>query len=129
MIIHTDASCGDGAIGVGYTIRVGDELYEGSTIYEGSYTSMEAEYLALKEAAQSVVRFFDCDEHLFIYTDCAGLVDKMEEPNDSDKWNQNRNELLSILSELPEWSMKWIPRERNRDADSLASQARNAAVS
>lgn len=44
LIIHTDASCGDGVVGVGYTIRMDGEVYEGKTHYEGNYTSMEAEY-------------------------------------------------------------------------------------
>lgn len=128
LIIHTDASCGDGVVGVGYTIRMDGEVYEGSTHYEGHYTSMEAEYLALKEAARVAARFFDSRQHLFFYTDCQGLVEKMEEPNGCEKWNEKRDKLLSILARVSEWSIKWIPRDRNRDADALAHTARDSAA-
>lgn len=128
LIIHTDASCGDRVVGVGYTIRIDGEVYEGATHYEGSYTSMEAEYLALKEAAQVAARFFGKREHLFFYTDCRGLVEKMEEPNGCEKWNEKRDKLLSILGRVSAWSIKWVPRERNTDADALAHTARDSAA-
>ena len=128
MIIHTDASCGDLEVGVGYTIQVDGEVYKGSTSFKGKFTSMEAEFLALKEAACVAAYHFDTKQHVFFYTDCQGLVEKMEEPNGDEKWNEKRSLLLSILKTIGNWSIKWVPRERNRDADALANFARETVA-
>lgn len=132
VIIHTDASCGDGVVGVGYTIRIDGNVHKGSTHFEGHYTSMEAEFLALKEAAHVAARFFPTKEHVFFYTDCQGLVEKMEDVNDTEKWNDRRNRVVEILANGglygSNWSVKWVPRERNRDADALAHTARDGVV-
>lgn len=129
LIIHADASIGDRGVGVGYTIQTDGTVYEGSTHYEGSFTSMEGEYLALKEAARIAVQFFDSRQHLLFFTDCQGLVKKMEEPNGSERWNEKRDSFLEILARVSTWSIKWIPRGRNRDADALAHTARDSAGS
>lgn len=129
MIIHTDASCGDSAVGVGYVIRVDGRVYEGSSRFEGSYTTMEAEYLALREAAGAVAGMFNSDQQVFFYTDCSGLVTKMEEPNEADPWIDRREELHVVLAEAgfvpTSWTVQWVPRERNREADALAHAARD----
>lgn len=98
--------------------------YEGKAYYEGSYTSMEAEYLALKEAARVAADFFNPNEHLFFYTDCQPLVDKLIGPTDCEEWHERRQDFLGVLSEYANtWSLKWVPRKRNGEADALATTA------
>jgi ribonuclease HI len=125
LLIHTDASLSDNIVGIGYTIRVNQETHENATYVEGDYTSMEAEFLALKEAAKVVAEFFDAKEHVFFYTDCKGLAKKLEDPDG--KWAERVQKLKSILHR--DWSVKWIPRERNNKADSLAHVGRDRARS
>lgn len=120
MIIFSDASCGDDVIGVGYVIRADDRQYIGSTYYEGEYTSMEAEYIALREAIETA-RWLHSDEYLNLYTDCDPLVHKLEAANGSDAWNRRRREFLAQMDGR-EWGLSWVPRERNREANRLARE-------
>lgn len=129
VIIHTDGSHSHGAVGIGYVIRDGQETYEGQASFEGNYTTMEAEFLALREAARDASDRVDPDEHLYFYTDCSGLVDKMEGPNECEEWDEKRQAFLRALAEAApatRWSVSWVPRERNRDADALAHAARDS---
>lgn len=123
LLIHTDASLSDGVVGIGYTIRVNQQTHENSTFVEGSYTSMEAEFLALKQAAKVVAEYFEAKEHIFFYTDCKSLSEKLKDPDG--KWNKRVEALKSILQR--EWTVRWIPRERNNRADSLAHVGRDRA--
>lgn len=125
MLIHTDASLSDNIVGIGYTIRVNQETHENATYVEGDYTSMEAEFMALKEAAKVASEYFDAKEHIFFYTDCKGLAEKLENPDG--KWGKRVKKLKSILKR--NWSVKWIPRERNGKADRLAHTGRDRAKS
>lgn len=120
LLIHTDASLSGNVVGIGYTIRANQTTHENATYVEGDYTSMEAEFMALKTAAQVAVEYFDSDEHIFFYTDCKALAEKIEDP--CEDWADRAEELRSILA--PEWTLKWIPRERNNKADSLAHTGR-----
>lgn len=120
LLIHTDASLSGNIVGIGYTIRVDGQTHENATFVEGDYTSMEAEFMALKQAAKVVSEFFEPKEHIFFYTDCKGLAEKLEDPKG--KWADRVETIQSLLG--PEWSMKWIPRERNNKADELAYTGR-----
>jgi len=120
LLIHTDASLCDNIVGIGYTIRVDQRTHENATFVEGNYTSMEAEFEALKQAAKTVTEFFDATEHIFFYTDCKALKQKLEDPEG--KWAERVETLRSLLNW--EWSVKWIPRERNDKADRLAHAGR-----
>lgn len=125
MLIHTDASLSDNIVGIGYTIRVNQQTHENSTFVEGDYTSMEAEFMALKQAAEVVSEFFNEKEHIFFYTDCKGLAEKLENPDG--KWAERVEKIRSILHQ--NWSVKWIPRERNNKADRLAHTGRRRGSS
>lgn len=122
LLIHTDASLSDGIVGIGYTIRADQQTHENSTFLEGEdYTSMDGEFLALKQAAEVVSEFFDTSQHIFFYTDCQALKRKLEDP-DCQKWHERRRSLSELLK--GNWSIKWIPRERNNKADELAHVGR-----
>jgi ribonuclease HI len=122
LLIHTDASLSDEIVGIGYTIRVEDKTLENATFLEGNYSSMRGEFLAMKQAAETVAAFFEVTEHVFFYTDCQSLVDKLEDP-DSEVWKNRRDSLEELLH--GKWSVKWIPRERNNKADRLAHTGRD----
>lgn len=127
MLIHTDASLSDGIVGIGYTIRVNQRTHENATFLEGEdYTSMDGEFLALKEAAEVVSEFFDVNQHVFFYTDCQALARKLEDP-DCVKWAERKETLSKLLK--GNWSVKWIPRERNNKADELAHTGRRRGTS
>lgn len=120
LLVFTDASCGEDVIGLGYIIRVNGQEYKGSTYIEGDYTSMEAEYLALKEAVQAAEWIRDTDSHLNLYTDCDPLARKMTQKNGCAEWNKRYDEFHELASDWA-WHINWIPRTRNREADELAS--------
>lgn len=120
MLIFTDASCGEDVVGLGYVVKYDGEQYEGATYLEGDYTSMEAEYLALKEAIKATEWMRENDRNLDLYTDCDPLVGKMEQKNGCKEWNERYEEFHELASDY-NWTLRWIPRKRNGDADELAS--------
>lgn len=121
MIIHTDASCKNNIVGIGYVIRDSGETHENATFETGNYTSMDGEYMAIREAAKVVQRHFDVEMVVYFYTDCQAVVDKLKDPQ-SVKWEKRAQELSLITTY--DFEVKWTPRERNRKADSLAGNGR-----
>lgn len=121
LIIHTDASCKEHIVGIGYIIRHENQNYENAAFEKGDYTSMDGEFIALREAATVAARHFDAQDPVLFYTDCQALVDKLNAP-ESDKWAKRAEELDLIMRQ--EFSVRWVPRERNREADSLAGTGR-----
>jgi len=123
VIIHTDASCKENIVGLGYIIKnnSNNNTHENATFKTGDYSSMDAEYLAVREAAKVVENHFEAEMPVYFYTDCQALTKKLDNP-DSDKWKKRVQELSLIMTQ--EFRVKWIPRERNRKADSLAGTGR-----
>jgi len=127
LLIHTDASLSDGIVGIGYTIRANERTHENATFIEGEdYTSMDGEFLALKQAAEVVAEFFETGQHIFFYTDCQALSEKLQNPQSS-KWAERKKRLSELLK--GNWSVNWIPRERNNKADELAHVGRRRGTS
>lgn len=83
---------------------------------------MDAEYIALREAAEVVANFYDGRDMVFFHTDCQPLVRKLKKA-ESEKWSDRSDELGKILKGSPEWTIRWVPRSRNESADSLAHTA------
>lgn len=121
MIIHTDASCKGNVVGLGYVIRNNNQTHENATFEKGDYTSMDGEYMAIREAAKVVQQHFEAEMPVYFYTDCQAVANKLSDPQ-SAKWEKRAHE-LSLIVEY-EFQVKWIPRERNRKADSLAGTGR-----
>lgn len=82
---------------------------------------MDGEFMAIREAAKVVANFFEVKEPVYFYTDCQAVADKLEEP-DSDKWRKRAEELSLIIQRG--FRVQWVPRERNREADTLAGTGR-----
>jgi len=120
LLIFTDASRGEEVIGIGYIIRINGEKYTNSTYIEGNYTSMEAEYIALKTAVEDSKFIRETDRRVDLYSDCDPLVRKMNKKNGSEKWNKRHDEFQEVASDY-NWNLHWVPRTNNRDADELAS--------
>lgn len=121
MNIHTDASCKENIVGIGYIIRDNNETHENATFEIGDYTSIDAEYMALRKALIVVQNQLNPQMPVYCYTDCQAVVNKLKNPQ-SDKWRK-RAEELSLIAQF-DFMVRWTPRENNRKADSLAGIGR-----
>lgn len=121
MRVETDASRGDEVVGIGYVIR-STATYTGSAYYVGEYTSMEAEHLALVHGLSNALS--ESSGAVEVYVDCQPLVGKIlgEEPL-SANWSKRRDATHQLLDGFDYWSLKWIPRDENADANRLAQEA------
>lgn len=91
-------------------------------VFEGK-TSNEAEYTALIKCVEKAIEL-GC-YHLEIYSDSKLIVNQVNEI-----WNCNykhldllRKEALSLLKEIDYWTLNWIPRSDNVEADWIVNYA------
>jgi len=121
--VYTDASTGDEAVGVGYTIS-GPVDIEGSKYIYGRFTSMEGEFQALIEALR--IARFHATEHdvCHVYVDVEPLIEKVDGPHPTfGIWQQRRASVEWLLSRFGSYEMHWCHRSHNTRAHDLAKAA------
>lgn len=109
-------------VGIGWKIISSDgEEIEGNRYLRGSYSSMEAEYIALIEGLR-VAKQFD-DDSIELLCDCRPLLKKMRSPDEDDDWRKRRRGCQRLLKKFKHHEIEWTPRSRNAEADRLAYEA------
>lgn len=112
-----------GASGGGVIIfnNNGEVIFSGNRFF-GRHTNNEAEYLALLFALEMAQKLGYKD--IALYTDSALLFSQLVRKfkvraENLKQLYQNAQKKLSIFN----WKIKWVPREKNREADRLAQKA------
>lgn len=121
---YFDGSCFLNYCGIGYVIRDS----EGSPIckaseYAGRGDALKAEYFALAALVERLIRL-EIDE-VEIYGDSRTVVCQINGQMNTRKNNRFREMIMQMrefLNERPNWRLRWIPREENAHADSLAAE-------
>lgn len=121
LLIYTDGAYHHhreiGAIGFVLQTRGGDTIYRGSEPVS-STSSMESEAKAMRKGIE-MAQLFNAT-HVMIYTDCNPLKNKINGEKPIKKIHRRIKELLT---EFEEATIFDIPRNRNEEADDLASLA------
>ena len=130
IIVKTDASVeNSGNVGIGWEIEVAgltDGYLQtgritGHDTLDGSYTSMEAEMVALVRGFKEALRLGE-REVIKLVTDCQPLVKKIK--NHSPVFDGSYVETVHFLSEVIDyWDLKWVSRKHNEAADRQAHVA------
>lgn len=127
MTVHTDACKKDRHIGLGWHIEEnGETVVTGREYLKGSFTSMEAECMALIRAMRSVLRY--ASEHITFYTDCLPLVDHLDNENSISDDGGFIETVERYEKYLPPHMLMWTPRENNEVADREAHVAVDEAL-
>lgn len=126
LILHTDgASRGNpGEAGIGALIEDGDgQVVCKVARYMGTATNNQAEYMALIEGLKAAMELGA--DRVEVYADSELIVKqvngqyKVKNPD-----LQGRHaEARSLLSKFGGYLIKYIPREKNKEADALANEA------
>lgn len=119
MRLHTDARRTDDGIGLGFVFDIDGEVTKDCRYVEGDFTSMEAEFYALVEGVWRCTQFDVSTIHCFV--DCKPLVQQLERPT-QEKWSEFRDSIRWLLNKFEYWGIKWVPREKNREADYLSNK-------
>ncbi len=124
--VHTDGAArgnpGPASIGVYVTTPKGDVVASFNQ-YIGETTNNFAEYTALMHALR-LVSAFDL-ESLRLFSDSDLMVQqvkgnyRVKEPH----LKSLHSQVTSMLGNFPKWRIDHVPREKNKEADSLANQA------
>jgi len=90
----------------------------------GTYTSMQAEHLALMEGLRVATVESNERDELELYTDCEPLVDKMlHDTRNRGDWRERRASYEWMASKWDECSLGSVGRELNKRAHRLAVEA------
>lgn len=122
MRVYTDAARDGCIVATGWKIVLDDGTEEtGKRYLDGQYTSMEAEYMALLDGLRYARRYDN--GRIEVFVDCQPLLTKMRVPDENEDWYDRRRGCHRLLNKFDEWSMEWIPRRHNGDADRMATLA------
>ena len=128
LIIYTDGAAtpnpGPAAIGVVVLDETGKVVTEISRAI-GRATNNRAEYLALIAGLTEALRLGA--DHIDINMDSELIVRQLEGKYRSKELKQLFQQTLQLLREFKNYSVEHIPRERNKAADALCSQALHRA--
>ena len=127
LIAHTDGAAlpsNPGHAACGYILETADGAHvEAKGIYLGWGTNNVAEYCGVGKAIAAALAHGAT--HLDIRSDSQLVVNQV-----SGSWQLRsehlrgyRDRVLELLGEMGSWSIMWIPRKRNTEADALANQA------
>lgn len=126
MVIYADACKKDRHIGLGWCIEQdGETIVTGHEHLRGSYTSMEAECMALIRAMRSALKYDD--EFITFYTDCLPLVNHVSDKNPIAN-GQYIDTVERYAERLPDHVLFWISRDYNKEADREAHVAVDEAM-
>lgn len=121
---YFDGSCFLNYCGIGYVIRDTDgfSIYKGSA-FAGRGDALRAEYLALMALLQRLAvlrisRVMICGDSRTVVHQVTGRVNTRS----TNRFLQLILTARRFLQEHPGWVLKWIPREENGLADSLATE-------
>ena len=125
--LRTDGSSqpsNPGFIAGGYILSdVRGRRVEAKGVYGGRGTCNEGEYLGVIHGVQAALRHGA--DSLDIFADSMLIVQQIQ-----GKWRVKAEHLreyhtraLVLLGQLRSWSIRWIPREKNQQADTLANNA------
>lgn len=129
LIVHSDGCHrpDTNGVGIGWVIKewqsggTPEQVSEGNDFIEGSYTSVEAEYMALIRAAREAVEY--ATDLVIFYCDCEPVINKIynnRELADDGKYLRSWN---ISKDRFDDYELLWIPREHNGVADSQARVA------
>jgi len=122
MKVYTDAARDDDIAAMAWVIVLdsGREI-TGNRYMVGNYTSMEVEYFALLDGLRHARRHGDTVD---VHADCKPMIQKMRVPDgNSQDWYDRRQGCHRLLQKFDSWSMNWMPRSNNSQADRLAYEA------
>ena len=119
MEVYTDASRRENVVGIGYVIQL-DSTYDGSTSFEGEYSSMDAEILAILEGLRVASQTHR--GHVTIHTDCNPAAHKLTSKQDG-KWKEYQESFEWLVSKFESYELKTIDRAENTQADHRAREA------
>lgn len=123
MKVYVDAARGEFVSGVGYVLE-GEVNASGRRVLDDTYTSMEAEFLALSEGLRIASQRSQSNEYCEAYSDCRPLVDKMRgDERRSDEWDEYHATFEWLSGKFDEFELNHCSREDNEDAHQLAREA------
>jgi ribonuclease HI len=109
--------------GVGYVLE-GEISHSGWRYFEGEFTSMEAEHLALVEGLRIAANRSESREYCEAYSDAKPLVNKMRGSERClDEWAERRASCQWLLDKFDSADLYYCPRGCNEDAHELARTA------
>lgn len=127
VLVHADgAVANDGRTAVGYTLTSLDHevILEESFTLETEYPNHIAEYLAVLKAVSIAIQ--NGYSNPVIYTDSQGIIDHLFHGANPRHEMAHRiaDKLIGVLqTEVDQWMLEWIPREKNTRAHELANSA------
>jgi ribonuclease HI len=99
----------------------GSVSHSDSKFFEGEYTSMEAEFLAIVEALRVASVNFSTETSVTLYSDAKPLVRKMRgNEKCSDDWREYRESYEWLSSKFDDTEIRYCQRSDNEDAHQLA---------
>lgn len=127
MIANVDGAAeptNPGHMSSAYILRNQDGLtIDGNGFYMGQGTNNEAEYIAVGKCIRAAIDL-GCTK-LTIFSDSQLVVNQI-----TGKWKVKATHLQKyldriheLLGQVDEWTINWIPREQNEDADELSKEA------
>lgn len=119
MELYTDASSRGSVVGVGYVIK-GNSVNAGETSFEGNYSSMDGEILAILEGLRILSQYYD--GHVEIHTDCDEAARKLTSKQVG-KWKEYQESFEWLVSKFESYELKTIDRSNNTRADRRAKEA------
>lgn len=117
MRVFTDAARDEEVVGLGWRVEHNGTVTEDNTYLSGSYTSMDAEYIALLRGLREARGM---DDHISLFSDCDPLVEKMKSPNGDEIWLGRYRLYQQLVDNFETHNIYWIPRSQNGDADDQA---------
>jgi ribonuclease HI len=122
ITIYFDAACkpnNPGELGLGWVIN-GDEYCE----YDGVNTNNVGEYRSLLRALETLHEKYDINQPVTIYGDSKLVVEQV-----NGRWRVKKPHLRPLCDRAKallkglDYSLKWIPREQNTQADRMSNEA------
>jgi ribonuclease HI len=113
-----------GPSGGGFAVYEGRTLVLKGSIYFGIKTNNQAEYGALVMALQGLIKHFpgasvDCRMDSQLVVEQVNGNYKVKSPNVKPLFEK----VKTLLGDIPDFEISYIPREKNKKADSLANEA------
>jgi ribonuclease HI len=125
MELYIDGARGDDAVGIGWCLALDDGTFiEGNDYIHGEFTSMDAEFFALRRGIEAATEH--SNDSIFLYSDCQPLLEKMESSGDG-KWADRSETCHDLLDSFDFYRFAWTPRAANERADRLATIALDRA--
>jgi ribonuclease HI len=127
MIAHTDGAAepNPGHGGCAYILRdaAGRQIEARGFYLGGDCSNNVGEYMGVVYAAEAAARYNA--SALTINSDSRLIVEQLRGKwcVKSDSLQEYHGRALDALSKLPRWSIQWIPREQNSQADTVAGNA------